>query len=221
MRAVNELVIRGDGRKLSAWLARVEASLHDGWKRERRAEERLQGSLAADTRCFSCLAGPDRPAAVVWVCSQGANELSVSNIVPLEKWTLSDEEHNHILSEFATQVLEPIARGTGIEVRVVPYRRGLARFLSAEAIRRLKTFSGAAASKTCLDPNDRGRWQAFVVQTHLDEVLLEPTALEDWLRSEGWPREQRRQLLCEYESGRSLLADYDEERRRSSRRSQK
>jgi hypothetical protein len=49
MRTMNELTIRGERAHLERLLARVEALLRDGWKRDREAEERL-GRLGASER---------------------------------------------------------------------------------------------------------------------------------------------------------------------------
>ena len=65
MRTTTELTIRGERIHLERLLARVEALLSDGWKRDREAEERLgrRGALGPWTCCFSCTAKVDRPGA--------------------------------------------------------------------------------------------------------------------------------------------------------------
>ena len=62
-----------------------------------------------------------------------------------------------------------------------------------------------------LQRDDRRRWNAFIVQVHQDETLFDLALLDEWLQREGWPEEMRRQLVSEFETGQSLLLDYDEE----------
>src|SRR5436305_6491752 len=101
MKTTNELTIRGERSALERLLARVEALLRDGWKRDREAEERLGrlGALGPWAYCFSCTAKADRPADGFWVHARGPNELYVANVVPLEKRELSEEESNRLLAE--------------------------------------------------------------------------------------------------------------------------
>ena len=215
MRTTSELTIRGERPHLERLLARVEALLRDGWKRDREAEERLgrRGALRPWAYCFSCTAKADRPAAGFWVHARGPNELYVSNVVPLEKQELSEEEYNRLLADFEREFLGPAAAEGGVETEVVQHRLTLEHDLSPEAVRLLRAFS-TSANRQCLQPNDRRRWNAFLVRVHQDESLFDPALLDEWLQQEGWPEDVRCQLVGEYEAARSLLLAYDEEAER-------
>jgi hypothetical protein len=215
MRTTNELTIQGDRTHLERLLARVEALLRDGWKRDREAEERhgRHGVLEPWAYCFSCTAKADRPAAGFWVQARRPNEWYISHVIPLEKQGLREEEAKRLLAEFEREFLGPAAAEVGVETRLVEHRRTLEHDLSPEAVRLLRAFS-ASAKRTCLHPNDRRRWNTFLVRVHKDESLFDPMLLDEWLQQEGWTEETRCQLLGEYEAARSLLATYDEEAER-------
>jgi hypothetical protein len=215
MRTANELTIRGERVQLERLLARVETLLRDGWKRDQEAEERLgrRGGLQPSAYSFSCTSKGDRPAAAFWVHARGPNELYIADVIPLQKQELSEDEAHRVLMEFEQNILDAAAHEVGVETKIVQHRLTLEHDLSPEAVRRLRAFS-AAANRTCLQPNDRRRWNAFLVQLHKDEALFEPALLDAWLQQEGWPAETRRQLVAEHETARSLLLTYDEQAER-------
>jgi hypothetical protein len=212
MTITNELRIRGEPPQLERLLARVEALLHDGWKRDRQAEERgsRHGTRGPWDYCFSCTAKAGRPAAGFWVHAGGSNELYVAHVLPLEKQRLSEDESYRVLAEFEQEFLGPAAAEVGAETSLVQNRHTLEHELSREAARLLRAFSESANRKG-LDPNDRQRWNAFLVRVHQDDALFDTALLDEWLREEDWPEDTRRQLLGEYEAARSLLLAYDEE----------
>jgi hypothetical protein len=215
MRALNDLVIRGPRSEVAAFLQRLEGSLTGGWRRDRELEARLHGMGVGgeDAFCFSCTEAPERPAAALWLQARGPEEWYVSNIVPLGRHTLSDEEYNHVLDEFESRFLEPLSRGSTVHSEILPARTRLEDYLSPEAARLLRAFS-AAANRTAPHPSDQQRWQQFLVRAHQEESIMDAAFLEEWLASEGWPEEARVELVREYESGRRLLWNYDEEQRR-------
>ncbi len=214
MRALNELVIRGPGPEVAAYLQRLDTSLTGGWRRDRELEARLHGGRGGGDGvfCFRCTEAPRRPAAVIWVKARRPDEWHVFNIVPLGQNTLSDEEYNHVLDEFADRLREAVSYGSPVRVEILPPEIRLEDYLSPEAARRLRAFS-AAADRTALTPLDRERWQQFLFRAHRDETIMEGAFLEEWLASEGWAEAGRAELAREYESTRMLLARYDEEQR--------
>jgi hypothetical protein len=215
MKTTNELTIRGERTHLERLLTRVEARFRDGWKRDRQAEERLARHSVRGPwdYCFSCTATADRPAASLLVHARGPNELYVSTVIPLEKQKLSEEESNRLLVDFEREFLGPAAAEVGVKTEIVEHRRALEHDLSPEAVRLLRAFS-ASASRACLQPNDRRRWNAFLVRVHRDESLCDLALLDEWLQREGWPENTRCHLVGEYEAARSLLSAYDEEAER-------
>jgi hypothetical protein len=151
--------------------------------------------------------------AALWLQARNPEEWYVSNIVPLGKHNLSDEEYNQVLGEFESRFLEPLSRGSAVRPEILPARTRLEDYLSPEAARLLRAFS--AANCTSLHASDRQRWQQFLVRAHQEESIMDAAFLEEWLASEGWPEEARANLAREYESARQLLWSYDEEQRRA------
>jgi hypothetical protein len=215
MRALNELVIRGPGADVAFLRQRLESNLTNGWRRDHTLEERLCGMSVGggNALCFSCADGPERPAAALWLQARSPEEWHVSNIVPLKRRDLSDAEYNHLLEEFKTTFLEPRLEGTAVHPEIVQARTRLEDYLSWAACRRFREFS-SAADRYELRPDDHLRWRTFLIQAHRDNAAFDAQTLEEWLEAEGWPKEQRGQLIHEYDSGRALLASYDEEQSR-------
>ncbi len=69
IRALNDLVIRGPQSDFMSLLQRLEASLTNGWRRDRALEERLRamGVGGDSTICFRCNDSPKHPAAALWL----------------------------------------------------------------------------------------------------------------------------------------------------------
>jgi hypothetical protein len=216
MRALNNLVIHGSPDEVAAFLQRLEESPPEGWARDREAEARFRDGRPLNDRTFRirCTEAPGRPAAVLLFHPWGPDECHLYQIFPRSEHTLSDEEYNHILAEFTGEVLEPLSRGTAIRSEVLPPQIRLRDYLSVEAAQKLKDFS-SLANRTSLQPSDRNRWQQFVMRAHLDDSIMDTDFLEAWLASQGWSEPMRQELSREYEAIRSLLWNYDEERRRS------
>src|SRR4051812_39279257 len=127
MRALNELVIRGPQGEIQSLLGRLEASLTNGWRRDRILEERLRGagSGGASAFCFLCGEASGRPAAALWLQARSAEEWYVANVVPLVQRELSDENYNQILEEFLTTFLEPLTIASSAHVEIVRARTQL------------------------------------------------------------------------------------------------
>jgi len=215
MRTTNELTIRGERTRLERVLARVEALLRDGWKRDREAEERRgrRGVLGPWSYCFSCTAKAGRPAAGFWIHARSPEQWSISNVVPLEKRELSAEESNGLLAEFEREFLAPAAAEVGVSTEVVPHRLTLEDDLSPEAVRLLRAFS-TSENRRGLRSDDHRRWNAFLIRVHQDHSLFDPAWLDEWLQQQDWPEDTRSQLVSEYKVARSLLSAYDEEAER-------
>jgi hypothetical protein len=216
MRTTTELIIRGEPAQFERLLTGIENRLRDGWKRNRQAEERFgrHGTRGPWDYCFSCTARAERPSAGLWVHARGPGELYVSTVVPLEKQKLTEEESNRLLLEFEREFLDPVAAEVGVRTELFRHRVTLEHALSPEAMRLLNEFS-ASGNRLSLHPNDRGRWNAFLVRVHKDESFSDPALLEEWLQDEGWPEDMRHNLMGEYDAARSLLLAYDQEAERN------
>ena len=75
----------------------------------------------------------------------------------------------------------------------------------------MRDFS-ATANKAMPHHLDLHRWYVFIARTHLENSVIDLTLLSDWLQGEGWPENQRRWLVEQFEIGRAVLSVYDEER---------
>lgn len=164
--------------------------------------------------CFSKRFGPDDEEYAVWVQPRGAGELYVPSIIPLRAGQpLSVERHNEVLEDFERTFVESLVQG--LKARPISYEApsepSLEEVLSHEAMRRLRAFS-QLANKGMLHPLDIQRWLEFIARSHVDNAVLDPSLLSDWLAGEGWPSDKRSALIEEYDFGRSLLSVYDEER---------
>lgn len=215
-----ELIIRGDTAAMGELRQRFDAGLHGGWDRRPDVESRFRQTLPSRTVafCFSKMVpGFDREVAVLLqgrVPGMG-DELHLSSIVPLTgRGQLDLAQHDQVVTDFRETFLKPLARGIGVRVldRSVSTRPSLEQLLSPVAAARLRAFS-TLANKSILHPLDQQRWDEFVGQTHRDEVIVDPGQLDEWLADEGFAPEMRKDLVNQFDSGRRLLATYDDERR--------
>ena len=142
-------------------------------------------------------------------------DLYLSGVFPLEgRDPLGLDQHDLAVADFRDTVVGPLSGNVGVRLLdcSVPIGRSLEEMLSPEALSRLESFA-AVANKAILHELDMRRWAGFIGRTHLDGDDIDPELLDAWLTDEGFQQEQRSQLVREYESGRRLLGEYDEERR--------
>ncbi len=211
-----ELIIKGTAREVEELIRRIESTPPEDWSRRTDIEKRIR-KMRADregTYCFSKRIGPDDQEYAVWVEPRGPGELQVSSIIPLRaRQPLSIERRNEVLEDFEKSFVAPLVRGLKTRpIRYEPHTEPtLEDVLTTESMKRLERFS-ATVNKATLHPLDLQRWNSFVARTHLDNIVLDTSLLSTWLQRQGWPEPQRRQLVNEYEYGRSLLTGYDEER---------
>jgi hypothetical protein len=213
VRMINELTVRGEPSEVAKLVERMRNTPPNGWKREPEIEERLKsmGAAPLGALCFSWPGAAGQPSASLFLHEMGAGELSVSNIVPVERRPLSDEEYNSILSEFERDVIGPTSAGIRVATTIIPPLARLEASLSPEALGKLRSFS-SAANKSFLHPLDWRRWDRFLVQIHLDGSSLDDADLAMWLAEQGWTEPQFGRLIERFKMGQSLLSAYDEER---------
>jgi hypothetical protein len=193
-----------------------EAGSAGGWSRRSDIEARARKAWpgAADSRCFSKAIGPARREVALWLEVHGPLELYVSSVIPLQgRDPLGIDNHNEAITDFCENLIGPLIQGLSIRVLQYPIfpEPTLEDILTTEALTRLRSFS-ATANKGLLHSLALQRWDAFIVRTHLDDTVITPGVLASWLEDQGWPEEQRDQLVSEYQRGRRLLSVYDEER---------
>jgi hypothetical protein len=213
------IVVRGDPAAIRELRSRLDVPSVGGWTRRNDAEDRFRQALpqTSSAYCFSKRVADVNREAAVLLRGRGAGEgkeLFLS-VIPLDKQgPLGLSEHDQVVSDFRTNILEPLARD--LAVRVVAYGANvqprLEDLLSPEALAKLRSFV-TVANKSSLHPLDMRRWAEFVGQAHLDESELDLSLFDSWLAVEGFSVEARERLTSEYESGRRILRAYDEERR--------
>jgi hypothetical protein len=84
---------------------------------------------------------------------------------------------------------------------------GLEDWMSGATAEKLRQFSETPNKSTgASHPNDRERWNDFVLSAHREQSRLDPSTLQHWLmEAEDWPPEVAEQLAIEYAYGRELL----------------
>lgn len=216
-----ELVVRGSVRAMQVLTHRlaVDLDLVDGWKRQPEIEARFRKSLPSGTIgfCFSKRVPSVGREVVVLLRSRSPvnpEELFVSSIVPLQgRDIFSLKDHDEVMQDVRNTLIARAARD--LPVRVLVYRvhvgPALEDSLSGDALSQLRAFSDTS-NKAILHALDRKRWADFIKQAHIDDAVIESAMLATWLDDEGFTADQRDMLIHEYESGRSLLRAYDEER---------
>ena len=133
----------------------------------------------------------------------------MSNILPIERVGLTEEQYNRILDQFQEGFLKPVVDGLDVEARVAPFRVKMENIISWRGLEKLNAFE-ESADKVTPGPLDRLRWSRFVVQVHMDGSALTLEELDCWLEDSGWPEEQRRQLVEWYGEGLGrCLKEYD------------
>jgi hypothetical protein len=214
-----ELVVRGPVRAMQELTQKLDVDHVCDWTRQREIEARFRKSLPSRTigLCFSKrVPSVDREVVVLLRSQSPVNpeELFVSSIVPLQgRDIFSLKDHDEVMRDVRQTLVEPAARG--LPVRVLVYRvhvgPALEDSLSADALARLRAFS-ETPNKAILHTLDLARWAEFIKQAHIDDAVIDSGTLAAWLTDEGFAADQRDVLIHEYESGRSLLRAYDEER---------
>jgi hypothetical protein len=210
MEVFRDLIIQGDTESLDRAMSFVEGLLTAGWTRDREIEERLQrlGPGRAVEYCFTCSAEGRRPAANLFLTRQDSGSIHVPNIVPRSRHRLDYGEYNAILEEFYQRFVRPAADRTGVVAELTGNQVDLDHWLSPAVAEKLVQFSRTANRGTgSSHPNDRERWNDFVLAAHQEDSTLDASTLRRWLMEvEDWAPEVADQLVIEYEYGRELLA---------------
>jgi hypothetical protein len=212
----NELIVRLETSDSTEVLRRLESAPAPGWIREPKLEERMRNmrAMGAGAYCFTKKFEPGVGEVAVWLQTRGTKELYVSSIVARNaRRSLTVEQYNQVLEDFEKSFIEPLTHGLRIHVfnYQAPAEPTLEDVLSTDSMRRLRAFS-ATANKAMPHQLDLHLWHVFIARTHLEDCVIDPTLLSDWLQGEGWLESQRSWLVEQFEIGRAVLSVYDEER---------
>jgi len=215
LRVFRDLAIMGPAPLLRQVVDAIERRLSDGWARDYRSEEDMTAVSGDGSAlfCFTCTAAlPTRAAAALWLLlDPKQNRLMVTNIVPTTVRELSMDQYNAILLEFAERFAAPAARALSARYELSSGDKDIDDWLNPDATARLRAFArGANKSTGATHPDDRARWEAFVIAAHRGGTTLDAGTLRRWLiEVEGWPTDSALDLSIAYENGCSLLAAYD------------
>jgi hypothetical protein len=187
----------------------IEGNLDGGWYRDKKTESHTKPFEILPMYCFACEETEERRSASMWLGQSNNGQLYVSNIFPQGSPKLSPEEYNYITQDFLDRFVKPAKQVFSIKVDIVETECSLEDLVTRDIFNRLDTFSVAANKSSISHPLDQKRWNAFIVETHKNNVEIETSVLEAWLVKDGWPENLASKLVSQYESGRELLAYYE------------
>jgi hypothetical protein len=216
MQVFRDLFIRGEPDRLAATVAEIQRTLSEGWFRDEETERQLASFPAAgQSFCFGCSDDGKLQGATVILTARGPDTLYVSNVIPHSRRRLTFDQYNRVLGDLYERFVRPAAATTGTEAELTDTQADLERWLSPASAERLRRFSSCANKGTgSSHPQDRERWNDFVLAAHQDRSALDASTLRRWLGEvEDWPPEVAEQLAVEYQYGRELLAFADGQRR--------
>jgi hypothetical protein len=217
MEVFRELFVNADEGRMAALVESTEQSLPSGWVRDREAERRIRSTPFASRPiyCFTCDAEGRPTAATLILTEREPGAFYVSNIIPVSRDRLSYAEYNGVLEEFFRCVLQPSTEQVGLTAVLTEAQADLDHWMSHTAAAKLRAFSASANKGTgSAHPQDRQRWNDFVLSAHRDGSRMDASTLKRWLvETEGWSPEVADQLALEYEYGRELLTFAEEHRR--------
>lgn len=211
MEVFRDLYVSAVAETMASAVEEIEKAMPAGWARDKAAEARSRPTPFLTKRvayCFGCEKEGRRPAAILILAQKDPGTFYVSNIIPIERHQLAHAEYNAILEDFYRRVFTPSADKAGLVYSFTGAEVGLEHWMSAETADHLRRFSSSANKGTgSSHPNDRERWNAFVLSAHRTTSKLDPSTLMRWLvEVEDWSQEIAEQLAIEYEYGRELLA---------------
>jgi hypothetical protein len=191
------LVIKGDDpAKLDTFLAKLRSNLAPGWSRDEQAEANVWDLPGRDIQAFRWTDQNSDLSAVLFL-ARTADEIKVTNIVPVTDGQLTRAQYNAILDDFAKRNADRIATQEELVVEVTPDKLAIDHWLSEEAARRLQSFSALANKNTgSSHSTDFERWAAFLIQAHMDKTSLDSSTLSRWLTEEEGSR-RASQRSCE------------------------
>ncbi|MDE0094468.1 MAG: hypothetical protein OXO49_08225 [Gammaproteobacteria bacterium] len=137
----------------------------------------------------------------------------VSNIVPCELGSLGEYKYNLALQDFVNQVVTPAKKITEFDVINSQSRQGLDDWLTPDAAKALRQFSGTPNKSTgSSHPADRRRWLTFIFAVHRANLSLNAELLQRWfIEVASWPQDIAQELAIEYEFALEILQQYEAE----------
>ena len=218
MSGFNDLELFGTREALDALVTSMEASLTNGWKRDKSGEEQISSAAGLDYCCFTCDKCGSREAAGLFLLPDlGRNCLEVVNIVPQQMGQLSCDQYNRILDEFHLRFVKPLARKHKVRAKLCspgpwtprPLRGALKQALDSVTCVYQRTCHPDLKTRA-LHPNDHERYRRFIRVAHQYQSTLRPADIAFHLTAAGFHAELVAELEREYEIGRQVLAIHDD-----------
>jgi hypothetical protein len=215
MEVFRDLYINIAPDRMAAVADLIERSPPEGWKPNHAAAQKHWFALGKPTFCFTRTDADGNPFATLVLAQKEAETFYVSNIIPAAKHQLAHGEYNAVVEDFYERVMRPYTGKGGVTASLTRSQAELENWMSADTAEKLRRFSACAnKGMGASHPNDRERWNEFVLAAHQCGSKMAASDLRRWLiEVESWPPETAQQLALEYEFGRNLLAFADGYRR--------
>lgn len=186
------------------------------WIHSARKEENIRdtaGGHLADVIAFDRTATEGLPGVTLWMFEDGEG-YKVSNVVPINQGQLDVSGYNAALVDFASTVVSPIIKSSGIELVLTSADQTIEDWTDPSTASALKRFSSLANKSTGrAHPLDEERWLDFIIAAHRSGRPLESEQLSRWLiEVERWSDEIAYELASDYSMGMDLLNRYDHTR---------
>ncbi|TDY25974.1 hypothetical protein B0G81_6471 [Paraburkholderia sp. BL6665CI2N2] len=213
IRVFQDLSVIAVDKDAPALRDKLIATARKPWFHDPEAESRIVGAKLLPGEgmvAFRRERDLDAEAALVTLWPNGAGGYKVTNIVPREANSLSEQQYNVILRDFAETVVKAAAPDSSIELS--PDHEGPLDWTSQSAANALWEFCASANKATgASHPSDRQSWMHFLVMQHeTGHGRLTPSRLAQWLvKADKWPEDVANDLAIEYESAIELLDYYD------------
>ena len=224
MKTYCELYFKGNPVALKQFIDEIQAYAKGDWKAQ------VVQDMGTSWIAFDYY-GADVDQASVCISLynfETADELRVTNIVPLEKNQLSIDEYNNVLRKFYEDVIRPY-EATHHDVSISQITDDIFNpetVISEEALRKLTLFCNAANKSTgSTHPCDQERWYDFICQTVDDGRIFDYATLAQFLQDEdywgkkgsdflgvmghfAWDKANAEELASAYEDACSILQYY-------------
>lgn len=186
--------------------------IHSNLKEESIRETSV-GQLV-DVIAFERPATQELPGVTLWMFEDGKDSYKVSNIVPIQQGQLGVAGYNAALVDFASTVVSPIIKSSGIELVLTSAEQTIEDWTDLATASALKRFSSLANKSTGRShPLDEERWLEFIISAHNGGRSLDPEQLSRWLiEVEQWSDDIAHDLASDYSMGMALLDRYDSKR---------
>lgn len=167
-----------------------------------------------DVIAFERPATKGLPGVTLWMFEDGQGGYKVSNVVPIQQGQLDVAGYNAALVDFATTVISPVIKSSGIELVLTSADQTIEDWTDLATASALKRFSSLANKSTGRShPLDEERWLDFIISAHHGGRPLDPEQLSRWLiEVERWSDDIAHDLVSEYSIGMALLDRYDRTR---------